>query len=105
MSGDCARKVVAMGLEKGFVQIQLGSLVKIVALVYVRKRKDAKNEITIVSHCQVLRLLNEICLCTLSDFIFNLILSSIKYQFIFFDLRVFNDFERKLQTSVCELHL
>ena len=63
MIGDCARKVVAMDLEKGFVQIQLGRLVKIAALVYVRKRKDAKNEPTIVSHCQVFRLLNEICLC------------------------------------------
>ena len=42
VSGDSARKVVAMGLERGFVQIQLGSLVKELALVYVRKEQDAK---------------------------------------------------------------
>ena len=60
--GDSARKVVAMDLERGFVKIQLGSLVKVAVLVYVRKRKHAKYGTTIVNHCQVLRLLNELYL-------------------------------------------
>ena len=69
MSGDSARKVVAMGLNRGFVRIQLGRLVKKVALLCARKEEDAKTGTTIVNHCQVLRLLNEIYLCILSDFI------------------------------------
>ena len=68
MSGDSARKVVAMGLERGFVQIQMGSLVKIVVLVYEMKGNDAKYGTTIVNHSQVLRLLNEIYLSILSGF-------------------------------------
>ena len=63
-NGDRARKVVVMGLWKGFAQIHLGSLVKKVALVYLRKGKDAKYGMTIV---KVLILLNDIYLCIRSD--------------------------------------
>ena len=69
VSGDSARRAVVMGLWRGFVQIQLDSLVKKVLLVYLRKRKDAKYGITIVNHCQVLILLDEIYLCIQSDLI------------------------------------
>ena len=63
VTGDCARNLVVMALGKGFEQKQLGSLVKKVALVYLRKRKDVKYGITIVNLCQVIILLNEIHLC------------------------------------------
>ena len=49
MSGDSARKAVALGLKRGFVQIEL---VKKIALVCRRKRKDAKQGTTIVNHFQ-----------------------------------------------------
>ena len=52
--GDNARKVVAMDLERGFVQMQMGHPVKKVSLVYLRKQKDAKYGTTIVNQYQVL---------------------------------------------------
>ena len=72
MIGDSARKVVVMGLWRGFVQIQE------IALVCLRKRKDAKYGITIVNHCQVLIILNEIYLCIQSDFDFTKVNQKLK---------------------------
>ena len=57
VSGDNARKVVAMDLEKGFGQRQMGHPVKEVSLVYLRKEKDAKYGTTIVNQYLVLRLI------------------------------------------------
>ena len=57
-SGDNARKVAAMDLERGFVQEQMDHPVKKVSLVYLRKDKNARYGTGIVNQYQVLSLIS-----------------------------------------------
>ena len=54
--GDNAQKVAEMGLERGFLQRQMGHLVRKVLLVHIRKQKYAKYGASIVNQKQVLNL-------------------------------------------------
>ena len=54
-SGDNAQKVAEMGLERGFLQRQMGHPVRKVSLVHARKKKYAKYGVSIVN--QVLNLI------------------------------------------------
>ena len=108
-SGDNARKVAAMDLERGFVQGQMDHPVKKVSLVYLRKDKNARYGTGIVNQYQVLSLISTDILkyCVILE-IRNLLLSThtICCHMIGYDTYVQAKFDRGccINSEVSRMH-